>query len=201
MSWSLALTHHSQSRWRTTAAGNKSVQDPQTLQPAWRFGCKSGYCFAVGETSLKLRRRCDTFRHLPAHTASACRKYGYGAALIKEKGHCWWLKLCLSTEFYLNSSITEQLLLLYLTPPSPSHPSHTKTDSMMKINLVLVFSSHLAIKPKGGKPPRTKNWVKLKSLIRQIAGCDISWYVKNASGNLPVLDPVSWGAITLHVYV
>lgn len=124
------------------AAGGGKVQDSRTLQPGWRFGWKWCYCFAVGETLLELQRCCDTFRHVPAFLAvlwvrSRC------CFDKRKRAPCWRLELCLSTEFYLNGSITAQLLLLCLKA----------LKQILWINLALVFSSHLAMTPKGGKPP------------------------------------------------
>lgn len=134
------------------AAGDRQVQDSQTLRPGWRFGWKGCYCFAVGETLLKLQRCCDTFRHVPARLAVLWARLR--CCFDKRKrAPCWWLELCLSTEFYLNTSITDQLLLLCLKA----------LKQILWFNLGLVFSSHLAMKPKGGKPPeQQKKRIKLK---------------------------------------
>lgn len=127
------------------AAGDRKVQDSQTLPPGWRFGWKWCYCFAVGETLLKLQRCCDTFRHVPAFLAVLCARLRC-CFDKRESAPCWRLELCLSTEFYLNTSITDQLLLLCVKA----------LKQILWINVGLVFSSHLAMKPKGGKPPEQK---------------------------------------------
>lgn len=127
------------------AAGHRKVQDSQMLQPGWRFGWERCYCFAVGETLLKLQRCCDTFRHVPAFLAVLWVRLRC-CFDKREIVPCWWLELCLSTEFYLNTSITDQLQLLWLKA----------LKQILLINLGLVFSSHLAMKPKGGKPPEQK---------------------------------------------
>lgn len=126
MSWSLALTHHSLSRWRATAVGNRKV-----CRIPKRCSLPGG--LAVSQVIALLLETLHwnygaAVTHLgtcqltqPRHVVNSVMVLLW----LKKKCHCWWLKLCLSTEFYLNSSITEQLLLLYLTaPPPPAHPQH-----------------------------------------------------------------------------
>lgn len=136
------------------AAGGRRVQDSQTLQPGWRFGWKWCYRFAVGETLLKLQRCCDTFRHVPAFLAVL--RVRWRCCFDKRKrAPCWRLERCLSTESYLNSSITDQLLLLCLKA----------LKQILWINLGLVFTSHLAMRPKCGKPPeqqKKKDKIKIR---------------------------------------
>lgn len=148
MSRSLALACHSRSRRRATARaeGGRKAQDSQALQPGRRFGRKWCHCVSVGETLLKLQRCCDTFRHVPAFLAALWVRVRC-CFDRRKSAPCWRLEICLSTESYLNSSITDQLLLLCLKA----------LKQILWINLGLVFSSHLAMKPKGGKPPEQQH--------------------------------------------
>lgn len=127
------------------AAGHRKVQDSQMLQPGWGFGWKRCYCFAVGETLLKLQRCCDTFRHVPAFLAVLWVRLRC-CFDKREIVPCWWLELCLSTEFYLNTSITDQLQLLCLKA--------LNTDSMNQFGFGIQQSfSHEAQR---WEPTRTK---------------------------------------------